>query len=75
MALTTGTSRSGIGKPIIGPPMMTPVVPSRSPASVISSCIGVPISTSKFCGRSTLPVTVTMREISGSPWSTARASA
>ncbi len=75
VALTTGTSRAGTSKPIIGPPMMMPVMPSRSPACMTSSLIGVPISTSKFCGRSTWPVTVTMREISGSPCKMPRASA
>ena len=53
--------------PIIGPPMMWPLVSGFAPASATSSSTGVPISTSKFCACCTLPVTVTMREISGSP--------
>ena len=42
------------------------------PAAVISSSMAMPSGTSKFPGRATLPVTVTMREITGSPKSTKR---
>jgi hypothetical protein len=37
-----------------------------------SVLIGVPSSTSQLRGCSTLPVRVTMREITGSPWAMAR---
>jgi len=71
VALTTGASIPGSAKPIIGPPLIARSVSGSGPASASSSRTGVPNSTSKLRGRSTLPATVTMREISGSPRSRA----
>jgi hypothetical protein len=71
-ALVTGRSVRGRAKPIIGPPMMKRSVSAFGAASASRSSIGVPISTSWLPGRATLPVRVTMREMSGSPCSMAR---
>ena len=72
LPLTMGTSSRGSAKPIIGPPSRVRSVSARGRASGSRSSTGVPISTSQLPALSTLPVSVTMRLISGSPCANAR---
>ena len=72
VALTTGADRSGKSKPIIGPPITKRLVSLLGVASATTSCIGVPSRTSQLPGCSTFPVSVTIREMTGSPKAMAR---
>ena len=75
--LVTGTARSSSSKPIIGPPQTSLRGWLRKPPQCSARvCMGVPTRTSRLRGsRTARPVTVTTREISGRPRSTASATA